>query len=81
MIGPAANQAQLKKAIEECIGTDQSILDVLWKKTLSPLKNVTRRIQSRAKTLTSLPGTDGDNNQLQFDLVSIQLVRVVDSST
>jgi len=58
MIGPAANQAQLKKAIEECIGTDQSILDVLWKKTLSPLKNVTRRIQSRAKTFRTYALTD-----------------------
>jgi hypothetical protein len=74
-----ASQAQPKEAIADCIGTDQGILDTL-RKEIAPLKSVTRRIQSRATTSISLVGTDGGNNQLQFDPFLIQLVRVVDSS-
>lgn len=78
MIDPAS-QAQLKEAIADCIGTDQSVLDAL-REEIRPLKNTTRRIQPRATTSISLVGTDGGNNQLQFDPFLIQLVRVVDSS-
>jgi len=74
-----ASQAQLKEAIAECIDTDQGVLDTL-REEIAPLKTVTRRIQSRATTSISLVGTDGGNNQLQFDPFLIQLVRVVDSS-
>lgn len=78
MIDPAS-QAQLKEAISDCIGTDQGVLDAL-REEIRPLKNATRRIQPRATTSISLVGTDGGNNQLQFDPFLIQLVRVVDSS-
>jgi hypothetical protein len=69
----------LKDAIADCIGADQDLLDSL-RAEIRPLKNATRRIQLRATTSISLVGTDGGNNQLQFDPFLIQLVRVVDSS-
>lgn len=78
MIDPAS-QAKLKEAIADCIGTDQRVLDAL-REEIRPLKSDTRRIQPRATTSISLVGTDGGNNQLQFDPFLIQLVRVVDSS-
>jgi len=78
MIDPSS-QHQLKQAIAECIGADQSILDEL-REEIRPLKSQVRRIQPRATTSISLVGTDGGNNQLQFDPFLIQLIRVVDSS-
>lgn len=73
------SQAHLKAAITDCIDSDQGVLDEL-RKEIRSLKNSTRRIQSRATTSISLVGTDGGNNQLQFDPFLIQLIRVVDSS-
>lgn len=78
MIDPAS-QTLLKEAIDDCIYTDRSILNTL-RDEIRPLKNHTRRIQPRSTTSISLVGTDGGNNQLQFDPFLIQLVRVVDSS-
>ncbi|MDE0156828.1 MAG: hypothetical protein OXS28_14680 [Gammaproteobacteria bacterium] len=78
MIDPAT-QAQLKDAIADCIDTDQGILDKL-REEIRPLRNTSRRIQPRETTSISIVGTDGGNNQLQFDPFLIQLVRVVDSS-
>ena len=78
MIDPAT-QAQLKEAIADCIGTDQGILDKL-REEIRPLRRSMRRIQARATTSISIVGTDGGNNQLQFDPFLIQIVRVVDSS-
>jgi len=78
MIDPAS-QAQLKEAIADCISVDQGVLDAL-RDEIRPLKNSTRRIQARATTSISLVGTDGGNNQIQFDPFLIQLIRVVDSS-
>lgn len=78
MIDPAS-QAQLREAIADCIGSDQGVMDAL-REEIRSLKGVTRRIQPRATTSISLVGTDGGNNQLQFDPFLIQLVRVVDSS-
>jgi hypothetical protein len=72
-------QAQLKDAIADCIMSDQGILDAL-REEIRPLKSSSRRIQPRTTTSISLVGTDGGNNQLQFDPFLIQLVRVVDSS-
>lgn len=78
MIDPSSLSG-LKQAIGDCIDTDQGMLDVL-RKEIRPLRSATRRIQPRATTSISLVGTDGGNNQLQFDPFLIQLVRVVDSS-
>src|SRR5262245_39921475 len=72
-------QSDLKDAIGECIGADASVLDAL-RSEIRPLKSLVRRIQPRATTSISLVGTDGGNNQLQFDPFLIQLIRVVDSS-
>src|SRR6266487_640227 len=74
-----STQAQLKQAISDCIDGDRGILDAL-REEIRPLKQQTKRIQPRATTSISLVGTDGGNNQLQFDPFLIQLVRVVDSS-
>ena len=78
MIDPST-QLHLKRAIAECIQSDRDVLDAL-RREIQPLRNQTRRIQPRATTSISLVGTDGGNNQLQFDPFLIQLVRVVDSS-
>jgi hypothetical protein len=78
MLDPAT-QSQLREAIADCIGIDRKLLDQL-RAEIRPLKSSTRRIQPRSTTSISLVGTDGGNNQLQFDPFLIQLVRVVDSS-
>jgi len=78
MIDPES-QSKLKDAIAECINADQDILEDL-RSEIRPLKDSTHRIQPRATTSISLVGTDGGNNQLQFDPFLVQLVRVVDSS-
>ncbi|MBS0606813.1 MAG: hypothetical protein JSR57_07680 [Verrucomicrobia bacterium] len=78
MIDPAS-QAQLKDSIADCINADKDVLISLRKEIL-PLKNASKKIQSRTATSISLVGTDGGNNQLQFDPFLIQLIRVVDSS-
>ncbi|HEY6852463.1 MAG TPA: hypothetical protein VI320_40410 [Terracidiphilus sp.] len=69
----------MKNAIADCIGADQGILDTL-RAEIKPLRSATHRIQPRATTSISVVGTDGGNNQLQFDPFLIQIVRVVDSS-
>lgn len=78
MLDPAS-QVQLREAIADCIDSDQGVLDAL-REEIRPLKDKTRRIQPRTTTSISLVGTDGGNNQLQFDPFLIQLIRVVDSS-
>ena len=78
MLDPKS-QSDLKDAIGECIGADANVLDEL-RKEIRPLKALVRRIQPRATTSISLVGTDGGNNQLQFDPFLIQMIRVVDSS-
>jgi hypothetical protein len=78
MIDPTS-QTQLKEAIAECIGIDKNVL-IQLREEIRPLKDRTRRVQPRATTSISLVGTDGGNNQLQFDPFLIQLIRVVDSS-
>jgi hypothetical protein len=78
MIDPAS-QATLKAEIAACIQADKQVLETL-RSEVRPLRSQTRRVQSRSTTSISLVGTDGGNNQLQFDPFLIQLVRVVDSS-
>lgn len=73
------SQAELKQAIADCLANDKGILEEL-RDEIRPLKQQTKRIQPRATTSISLVGTDGGNNQLQFDPFLIQLIRVVDSS-
>jgi hypothetical protein len=74
-----STQTQLKQAIADCILSDQGILQEL-RDEIRPLRQQTKRIQPRATTSISLVGTDGGNNQLQFDPFLVQLIRVVDSS-
>src|SRR5215216_6356984 len=74
-----STQVQLKQAIADCLANDQGILQEL-RDEIRPLKQQTKRIQPRATTSISLVGTDGGNNQLQFDPFLVQLIRVVDSS-
>ena len=74
-----ASQEQLKEAIADCIDADRHVLDEL-RAEIRPLRNNTHEIRPRATMSVSLVGTDGGNNQLQFDPFMVQLVRVVDSS-
>lgn len=78
MIDPAT-QGELKEAIAACIALDGNVLTEL-RNEIRPLKSDSKRIQPRSTTSISLVGTDGGNNQLQFDPFLIQLIRVVDSS-
>lgn len=78
MLDPRS-QNELKQAITDCIDADQGVLETL-RAEIRQLKSSVRRIQPRSTTSISLVGTDGGNNQLQFDPFLIQLIRVVDSS-
>jgi hypothetical protein len=78
MIDPQS-LTELRDAIRNQVNGDRPLLDQLRREVL-PLKPAVRRIQPRGTTSISLVGTDGGNNQIQFDPFLVQLVRVVDSS-
>jgi len=78
MIEPTTFEV-LQKELRNRISIDKRVLDEM-REEVRPLKAATRRIQPRSATAISLVGTDGGNNQLQFDPFRVQLVRVVDSS-
>ena len=78
MIEPQS-EAEIRKEISERIKTDRAILDQL-REEIRPLRGLVKRIQPRSTTSISLVGTDGGNNQIQFDPFLVQIIRVVDSS-
>ena len=78
MIEPQS-YSTLKKEISDRMQSDYEILRQL-RAEIRPLRSQVRRIQSRNATSISLVGTDGGNNQIQFDPFLVQLIRVVDSS-
>ena len=69
---------QCADAVSEAIRSQKGALDES-RADVRPLKSQTRRIHPRSATSISIVGTDGGNNQLEFDPFLIQLVRVVDS--
>jgi hypothetical protein len=78
MIEPESH-IKLKEEISSRIEQDRQILDQL-REEIRVLRGNTRRIQPRSTTSISLVGTDGGNNQIQYDPFLVQLVRIVDSS-
>lgn len=78
MIDPQS-LGEIKAAIRAQVAGDRPILDDL-RNEIRALKPEVRRIQPRQTTSVSLVGTDGGNNQLQFDPFLVQVLRVVDSS-
>jgi hypothetical protein len=70
---------EIKASIRAQVAGDRPLLDGV-RNDVKVLKPDVRRIQPRQTTSVSLVGTDGGNNQLQFDPFLVQLIRVVDSS-
>lgn len=77
MIDPQS-LSELRESIRGQVAGDRGLLDQLRREVL-PIRTEVRRIQPRSTTSISLVGTDGGNNQVQFDPFLVQLVRVVDS--
>lgn len=78
MIDPQS-LSELRQGIRDQMGVDRAVLDEL-RAEVRPLRDQVRRIQPRSTTSISLVGTDGGNNQIEFDPFLVQLIRVVDSS-
>ncbi len=79
MIEPSSQKA-IKEAVANCVRADQDTLLGLRKEIRLHLTDV-RRVEKRSATSISLVGTDGGNNQLRFDPLLVQIIRVVDSSS
>jgi hypothetical protein len=73
------SHTQLKEEIAARIKADRNILEQL-REEIRVLRSDVRLIQPRTTTSISLVGTDGGNNQIQYDPFLIQIIRVVDSS-
>ena len=65
MIDPKSYKI-LSQEISDRINEDKVILEDL-RREIRPLKGSVRRIQPRTTTSISLVGTDGGNNQIQYD--------------
>ncbi len=79
MIDPGSQKA-IKEAVASCVSADQDTLLSLRKEIRLHLTDV-RKVEKRSATSISLVGTDGGNNQLRFDPLLVQIIRVVDSSS
>src|SRR5688572_24711459 len=69
----------LKTQIEVLVAEDRKLLESLLDEA-RPLQSKEQRINPRSAMSVALVGTDGGNNQLQFDPFLVQIVRIVDSS-
>ncbi len=78
MIEPAVMDV-IEREIHDRVEADATVLAEM-RDDVRELKRSIARIQPRSATAISLVGTDGGNNQLQFDPFHLQLIRVVDSS-
>jgi len=75
MIDPNSYKT-LSDEIVDRIKDDKNVLDQL-RQEIRPLKSNIRRIQPRTTTSISLVGTDGGNNQIQYDPFLVQFVLVI----
>jgi hypothetical protein len=62
---------ELRDAIRTQVAGDSILLDRL-RQEIRSMRSATRRVQPRGTTSISLVGTDGGNNQLQFDPFLLQ---------
>lgn len=69
----------LRAEVDQCIRADRGVLEQL-RTDVRPLRSQVRRIRPYLTTSISLVGTDGGNNQVQFDPFLVQVIRVVDSN-
>ena len=69
----------LKILMKECMQNDVALMDEL-RDEVEVLKNGVKKINPRTSTAISLVGTDGGNNNLEFDPFIVHVIRVVDSN-
>jgi hypothetical protein len=71
--------AALRVEVQNSVTGDRHLLEELLEE-VRPLVSTQHRIQPRSTTSVSMVGTDGGNNQLQFDPFLVQIIRIVDSN-